>query len=56
MAKKELIEEVGDVNEILQGEYAAGDEREAGLEEGQVDERRLVDVLGKDLKAIVGES
>ena len=54
IARKELVEE------IEQGELRDGDIEEngnpgqGGLKDGEVDERRLLKVLGKDLKGITG--
>lgn len=55
-ARKELIEEVAGGEEFVVGgiggdvEEGKGDE----LEEGEVDEGHLLEVLGKDLKGVVG--
>lgn len=55
-ARKELIEEVAAGEEFAVGRIG-GDVDEGkgdGLEEGEVDESRLLEVLGKDLKGVAG--
>lgn len=54
-AKKELIEEIAAEGTSV-GEFGGNvDERKAGdLEDGEVDEGRLLEVLGKDLNGVAG--
>lgn len=53
-AKKDLIEEVAGDGAQIDGLNGAGDEGKAGLEDGEVDEGRLLEVLGKDLNGVAG--
>jgi len=51
-AKKEVIKELVEGEHVNSGVNAPEDERGGGLEEGEVDQRRLVEVLGKDLREL----
>ena len=54
-AKKELIAEVGGGDTLVGGFEGVAEERGAdGLEDGEVNEGRLLEVLGKDLKDVAG--
>lgn len=53
-ARKELVEEVVDCEEFGDGGGGEEGKRDDELEEGEVDEGRLLEVLGKDLKGMVG--
>lgn len=50
--KKGLIKELVEGDQLNSGMNALDDERGRGLEEGEVDQRRLLEVLGKDLKEL----
>ena len=54
MAKKESVAEVEGGEGAIERLSAPEVERIYGFEEGEVDERRLLEVLGKDLKGING--
>lgn len=52
MAKKVLIEELEE-GELRSGDYEGSEKTQEGIHrDGEVDERRLIEVLGKDLKGI----
>ena len=54
-AKKELIAEVGDGDTLVGGfERVAEETRADDFEDGEVNEGRLLEVLGKDLKDVAG--
>lgn len=53
-AKKGLVEEITGEGTQVAGFSGTSDEGKAGLEDGEVDEGRLLEVLGKDLKGIAG--
>ena len=54
-AKKELIAEVGGEDSLVGGFEGDAEERRADdLEDGEVNEGRLLEVLGKDLKDVAG--
>lgn len=53
-SKKELIEEVAGEGTQIAGSNRTSDEGKADMEDGEVDEGRLLEVLGKDLNGIAG--
>ena len=54
IARKELVEKV-EQRELRDGDIEEnGNPGHGGLEDGEVDERRLLKVLGKDLKRTTG--
>ncbi|CAD6591056.1 MAG: hypothetical protein ASARMPREDX12_004905 [Alectoria sarmentosa] len=55
-AKKELIEEIAGEGTQIASPDMNGDEGKADLEDGELDEGRLREVLGKDLKGIIAGS
>ena len=54
MAKKELIEEVGREENSVGIPFVGQVKADKRLEEGEVDENRLLEVLGKDLNGVKG--
>ena len=55
-AKKELIEEIVGEGTQIAGFDGNSDEGKADLEDGELDEDRLREVLGKDLKGVIAGS